>query len=102
MGRISSMSRPMNAERAELAKRDIRPVRAERALRAVFIVLGLTVAVRAAGSSDPLSMARSEIQALVDASGADVSVAFRTLDGKAELLFRPDIEYHAASTMKIP
>jgi beta-lactamase class A len=29
-------------------------------------------------------------------------VAFRLLDGSGELLFRPDIEYHAASTMKVP
>ena len=35
-------------------------------------------------------------------AGADVSVSFRTLDGSAELYFRPEVEYHAASTMKIP
>ena len=35
-------------------------------------------------------------------SHADVSVAFRTLDGKTEWLFHPDDSFHAASTMKIP
>src|SRR4051794_33848298 len=62
----------------------------------------LFAAAVAAGPSDRLSAAMREIQTLVDASGADASVAFRTLDGKAELLFRPDVEYHAASTMKVP
>jgi beta-lactamase class A len=37
-----------------------------------------------------------------------VAVAFRTLDGPAgapprlELLIQPDVEFHAASTMKVP
>jgi beta-lactamase class A len=51
---------------------------------------------------DRLPGALASIQTLVDTAGADVSVAFRTLDGSAELLFRPDVEYHAASTMKVP
>jgi beta-lactamase class A len=34
--------------------------------------------------------------------GADVAVAFRTLDGRDELLISPDVEFHAASTMKVP
>ena len=43
-----------------------------------------------------------EIQRLIMASGADVAVAFRTLDGRDELLIQPDITFHAASTMKVP
>jgi beta-lactamase class A len=35
-------------------------------------------------------------------SGADVGVAFRTLDGKTEWYFRADEVFHAASTMKVP
>ncbi|HYL64237.1 MAG TPA: serine hydrolase [Candidatus Methylomirabilis sp.] len=35
-------------------------------------------------------------------SGADVGVAFRTLDGKDEWYFHADDSFHAASTMKIP
>lgn len=46
--------------------------------------------------------ARQEIVRLIAASGAEVSVAFRTLDGKNEMLIEPDREFHAASTMKIP
>jgi len=52
--------------------------------------------------SDRLAGARQEIQKLIDEAGADASVAFRMLDGSAELLYRPDVEYHAASTMKVP
>ena len=55
-----------------------------------------------APESDRLAGARQEIQKLIDQAGADASVAFRTLDGSSELLYRPDVEYHAASTMKVP
>jgi beta-lactamase class A len=51
-----------------------------------------------AASNDP----RAEIEALITKSGADVAVAFRTLDGRDSLLIQPDVEYHAASTMKVP
>jgi len=34
-------------------------------------------------------------------SGADVAVAFRTLDGRTEWLLRADESFHAASTMKV-
>ena len=51
-----------------------------------------------AASSD----ARAKIDALIKTSGADVAVAFRTLDGRDELLIQPDVDYHAASTMKVP
>ena len=36
------------------------------------------------------------------ASGAEVAVAFRTLDGRSEVLIDPDVRFHAASTMKVP
>jgi beta-lactamase class A len=42
------------------------------------------------------------IQKRIAASGADVAVALRTLDGGVELLIRPDEPFHAASTMKVP
>jgi beta-lactamase class A len=38
----------------------------------------------------------------IKASGAEVSVALRTLDGKTEALIDADKPYHAASTMKVP
>jgi len=42
------------------------------------------------------------IQARIQKSGADVGVAFRTLDSKLEWFSRADEPFHAASTMKIP
>jgi beta-lactamase class A len=47
-------------------------------------------------------------QRIIKDSAADVAVAFRTLDEPAgapprqELLIQPDVEFHAASTMKVP
>jgi beta-lactamase class A len=45
---------------------------------------------------------RERVLRLVKASGAEVAVAFRTLDGRNELLMDPDKVFHAASTMKLP
>ena len=50
--------------------------------------------------SAPLLQVR--VRKLIDASGAEVAVVVRTLDGKNELLIDPDKTFHAASTMKIP
>ena len=44
----------------------------------------------------------TRVRALIQASGADVAVAFRSLDGTSELLIDPDKTFHAASTMKVP
>jgi beta-lactamase class A len=44
----------------------------------------------------------TQVRALIAGSGAEVAVAFRTLDGSTELLVDPDKPFHAASTMKIP
>jgi beta-lactamase class A len=44
----------------------------------------------------------ADVLSRIQKSGADVGVAFRTLDGKTEWLSRADDVFHAASTMKIP
>ncbi len=55
-----------------------------------------------------VATSRAAVERLITESGADVAVAFRTLDGPAgaaprlQLLIQPDVEYHAASTMKVP
>ena len=49
-----------------------------------------------------LAQARAEVEQLIRASGGEVAVAFRTLDGRAALLIQPDVAFHAASTMKVP
>jgi len=49
-----------------------------------------------------LDAAKKSILARVQKSGADVGIAFRTLDGKDEWYSRADEPFHAASTMKVP
>ena len=66
--------------------------------RAVLLMLLLAGRVGAALPGD----VTAEIQRLIAVSGADVAVAFRTLDGRDELLIQPDVAFHAASTMKVP
>jgi beta-lactamase class A len=45
---------------------------------------------------------QTAITQMIAASGAEVAVAFRTLDGRIELLIDVDRAFHAASTMKVP
>jgi beta-lactamase class A len=45
---------------------------------------------------------RDRVLSLINASGAEVAVAFRTIDGRHELFIDPDKTFHAASTMKVP
>ena len=46
--------------------------------------------------------AHARVDDLVAQSGAEVGIAFRTLDGRQEWFVRADEPFHAASTMKIP
>ena len=52
--------------------------------------------------AQPAATLEAQVRALIAASGAEVAVAYRTLDGTAELLIDPDKSFHAASTMKVP
>jgi len=45
---------------------------------------------------------RERVMTIVANSGAEVAVAFATLDGRDEMLLDPDKPFHAASTMKVP
>ena len=60
------------------------------------------VAVLTLAQTAPASSLQSRVQQLISASGAEVAVAFTTLDGTQELMLRPDDVFHAASTMKVP
>jgi beta-lactamase class A len=66
----------------------------------------ITAAVLGAGQGtapDPkLLEVIPKVELTIRKSGADVALAFRTLDGKAEWFVNPDEVFHAASTMKIP
>ena len=50
----------------------------------------------------PTAQARAEIDRLIAESGAEVAVAFRTLDDKMQYMVQPELSMHAASTMKVP
>jgi beta-lactamase class A len=64
-----------------------------------WLLLSLFFAQRAQSSAADV---QARVQTLIASSGAEVSVVFRTLDGKDELLIDPDKPFHAASTMKVP
>ena len=67
-------------------------------LGALIVTFGLPTAGAAQQTSDAL---RARIESRVRQSGAEVGVAFRTLDRRDELLLRVDTPFHAASTMKV-
>ena len=53
----------------------------------------------AGGAADALGAALRE---RIAQSGAEVALAFRSLDGDAQVLIEPDTPFHAASMMKVP
>ena len=57
--------------------------------------------VTAARKSSPGAL-ETELRRLVAASGAEVGLAFKTLDGRSQVLIEPDKSFHAASTLKVP
>jgi len=63
------------------------------------LVLVCSLVAQVAG---PASTLETRVREIIAASGAEVAVAFRTLDGRSELLIDPDKPFHAASTMKLP
>jgi beta-lactamase class A len=72
---------------------------------AVLAVVGLTLSgVAPAAKNDAakwMAVVRADLEKKIAASGAEVALAFRTLDGKLELYLHADDSYHAASTMKL-
>jgi beta-lactamase class A len=49
-----------------------------------------------------ISQIEGQLRRIIAASGAEVAVAYRTLDGRPELVLDADKPFHAASTMKVP
>ncbi|MBK5257528.1 MAG: serine hydrolase [Vicinamibacteria bacterium] len=62
------------------------------------------VAGQVASSADPppFPARRLAAEGLIAESGAEVSVAYRSLDDHEEWMYEADRIYHAASTMKVP
>jgi beta-lactamase class A len=64
----------------------------------------LTVACASAAAAEDarLAAATPAIEADIRQSGADVGIAFKTLDARSGWFFHADEPFHAASTMKVP
>lgn len=70
-------------------------------MRTLVMLVASIALVAAPAPSQPTPL-EATLRSLIVASGAEVAVAYRTLDGKDELLLDPDKTFHAASTMKVP
>ena len=70
--------------------------------RSLILILGLSALI--GQSAQTLTSIRADIDRLIAASGAEVAVAWRPLDGRPgeEILINPELRFHAASTMKVP
>lgn len=68
-------------------------------LTTAVLLATLAAQVPAALSNGSLEAALREA---ISESGAEVGLAFRTLDGGDEVLINADTSFHAASTMKVP
>ena len=67
-----------------------------------MLFLSLAAALVVQGSTSPSTSLESQLRHLIASSGAEVAMAYRTLDGKSELFLDGDKSFHAASTMKVP
>ena len=65
-------------------------------------LLFLLIAVLHSAQANDTRALDTRLRAAIAASGAEVAVAFRTLDGSTGLLIDADKSFHAASTMKVP
>jgi beta-lactamase class A len=66
-----------------------------------MLTLLFTALVLAQNAAAPAGL-EARLRQTISSSGAEVAVAYRTLDGRTELLIDPDKSFHAASTMKVP
>lgn len=80
----------------------MRPPRSAALSCAWLLLLAGAFCRDACAAQEPrLTAAIPGIEALIAGSGAEVAVAFRTLDGSSEWFLRADESFHAASTMKV-
>ncbi len=68
----------------------------------LLVTLSTVSDTPATAQTDKLRAAEATITDRVQKSGADVAIAFATLDGNDEWFFHADDVFHAASTMKVP
>lgn len=81
------------------------PPRSKHSLRTVAVAGSLLASgatlVACDGTEGPTTL-ESRLEALATASGAEVGLVYRVLDGRDSALVNPDLRMHAASTMKVP
>ena len=65
-------------------------------------LLPLAAALLIQTSTSTSAALEDQLRRLIASSGAEIAVAYRTLDGKSELFIDGDKPFHAASTMKVP
>lgn len=68
----------------------------------IGLALGCPSAALSQAGAAAESSARADVEILIRQSGADVSVAFRSLDGARELFIEADKPFEDATAMKIP
>jgi beta-lactamase class A len=61
----------------------------------------ITASLLAQAGGTPVASLELALRRLIADSGAEVAVAYRTLDGRTEVLIDADKTFHAASTMKV-
>jgi beta-lactamase class A len=94
MGRTSGVD--------ERAGRERDLISAAPAVLANMLFLPLAVLLLAQASTSAPPSLEDQLRQIIKPSGAEVAVAYRTLDGRTELFLDADKSFHAASTMKVP
>lgn len=67
-----------------------------------MLTLLLTALTVGQPPSPSAPLLEAQLRRIIAASGAEVAVAYRPIDGRTELLIDADRPFHAASTMKVP
>ena len=73
-----------------------------RSAAGAWSLLSLMIVAVAAPRASAQNTLRDRLETLIAQRGAEVAVAYRTLDRRDELLINEDAVFHAASTMKVP
>jgi beta-lactamase class A len=70
----------------------------------ILLIAGCCLSTASVDARPPSTASKleTELRGIIASSGAEVAVAFRSLDGRSEVLIDPDLRFHAASTMKVP
>ena len=86
----------------ERAGRERHLISAAPAVLANMLFLPLAAVLLAQASTSAPPSLEDQLRQIIKPSGAEVAVAYRTLDGRTELFLDADKPFHAASTMKVP